>query len=78
MRNTHYRNLNMLRKLTNEENEKSMAGYGIRRKIWKNLQNRETHTVGPGIWRETVKDVKYEKYTLQDLDFGEKTEKHGK
>ena len=54
----------MLRKLTNEENEKIMVGSGIRRKIWKNLQNRETHTVGPGIWRETVKDVKYEKYTL--------------
>ena len=78
MRNTNYRNLNMLRKLTNEENEKIMVGSGIRRKIWKNLQNRETHTVGRGIWRETVKDVKYEKYTLQDLDFGEKTEKHGK
>ena len=78
MRNTHYRNLNMLRKLTNEENEKIMVGSGIWRKIWKNLQNRETHTVGPGIWRETVKNVKYEKYTLQDLDFGEKTEKHGK
>jgi hypothetical protein len=24
---------------------------------------RETHTVGPGIWGETVKNVKYEKYT---------------
>ncbi|KRY24782.1 hypothetical protein T03_7186 [Trichinella britovi] len=59
----------MLRKLTNEENEKIMVGSGIRRKIWKNLQNRETHTVGPGIWRETVKD---------DLEYGEKTEKRGK
>jgi hypothetical protein len=25
---------------------------------------RETNSVGPGKWRETVKDVKYEKYTL--------------
>ena len=64
MRNTHYKNLHMLRKLTNEENVKIMVGSGIRRKIWKDLQNRETHTVGPEIWGETVKDVKYEKYTL--------------
>jgi hypothetical protein len=24
----------------------------------------ETHTVGPEIWRGTVKNLKYEKYTL--------------
>ena len=28
--------------------------------------------------REKVKNVKYEKYTLQDLDYGEKIEKCGK
>ena len=33
----------------------------------------KTHTVGPGKWRETVKNVKIEKNTLQDLDYGEKT-----
>jgi hypothetical protein len=38
----------------------------------------ETHTIGPGIWQETLKNVKYEKYTLSDLDYGEKTEKRGK
>ena len=38
---------------------------------------RETNTVGPGIWWETVKELKNEKYTLQDLDYGEKTEKRG-
>jgi hypothetical protein len=38
----------------------------------------ESHTVGHGIWREIVNNVKYEKYTLCDLYFGEKTEKHGK
>ena len=38
----------------------------------------DTHTVGPGIWQETVKNMKYEKYTMQDLDFGEKPEKRGK
>jgi hypothetical protein len=32
----------------------------------------EKHIVGPGIWRETVKNVKYEKYTIWYLDFGEK------
>ena len=36
------------------------------------------HTVGPGKWQETVKNVKNEKCTLQDLDYGEKTEKRGK
>jgi hypothetical protein len=37
-----------------------------------------THTVRPGIWRETVKNVKYEKHTLYELDCGEKTDKHVK
>ena len=35
----------------------------------------ETHTVGRKIWQESLKNVKNEKYTLQDLDYGEKTEK---
>ena len=39
---------------------------------------RETHTVGPCICRETVKNVKNEKYTLEYMDYGEKTEKRGK
>ena len=34
--------------------------------------------LGTGICRETVKKVKNEKYTLQDLEYGEKTENHGK
>jgi hypothetical protein len=38
----------------------------------------EKHSVGPGIWQETVKNVKYKKYTLRNLDFGEKIEKRGK
>ena len=29
----------------------------------------------PGIWQETLKRVKNEKSTLQDLDYGEKPEK---
>ena len=39
---------------------------------------REMHAVGPGKWQETVKNVKNEKCTPQDLDYGEKTEKRGK
>jgi hypothetical protein len=35
-----------------------MVGLGIRQETWKNMQNRETQTVGPGKWRETVKDLK--------------------
>ena len=34
--------------------------------------------VGPGKWRETLKKVKNEKCTLQDLDYGKKTEKREK
>ena len=30
------------------------------------------------IFRETLKNVKNEKYTLQVLDYGKKTDKHGK
>ena len=35
------------------------------------------HMVGPGIWQETVKKWKDEKYTLQQLGYGKKTEKLG-
>ena len=35
------------------------------------------HTVGREIGRETLENLKNEKYTLQDLDYGEKTEKRG-
>ena len=50
-----------------------MVGTGIWRensKTWKI----DTHTVEPGIWR----DMKNDKCTLQDLAYGEKTEKRGK
>ena len=32
----------------------------------------EMHTGGPGIWRETLKKVENEKFTLQDLEYGDK------
>ena len=38
----------------------------------------ETYTVGHGIWQETMKNVKYEKYTLYNMNCGEKTAKCGK
>ena len=34
------------------------------------------HTVGPGKCQETVKNMKNEKCTPQDLDYGEKNEKN--
>ena len=34
--------------------------------------------VGPGIWRETLKNGKNEKCTLQDLEYGKKTDQQGK
>ena len=39
---------------------------------------RDTYTVGREIWRETLKNVKKKKYKLQDLEYGENTENHGK
>ena len=36
------------------------------------------HTAGPGIWRETLKNMKNDKCTLQDLAYVEKTDKRGK
>ena len=35
------------------------------------------HTEGPGIWRK-LKITENEKYTLQDVGYGKKTEKGGK
>ena len=38
---------------------------------------RNTHFMS-GIWQETLKKCKNETYTLYELEYGEKTEKHGK
>ena len=40
--------------------------------------NLETNIVLPGMWQETLKNMKNKKCTLQDLEYGEKTEKRGK
>ena len=42
------------------------------------MRKKETHMLTPGISQETLKNVRYEKDTLQDLEYGEKTEKRGK
>ena len=53
-------------------------------KIWnmakklKIVENRQKNTAEPGIWRDTLKNVENEKYSRQDLEYGEKTEKRGK
>ena len=39
---------------------------------------REMHTVGPGIWLQKLKNMENKKWTLQYLEYGERTEKHGK
>ena len=47
----------------------------------KKLENEiqlQTRTIGPEIWRETLKKVENETETLFDLEYGEKTEKRGK
>ena len=41
-----------------------MVGHEIWQERLKNVQNEKKKTLGPGIWRETVINMKYEKYTL--------------
>ena len=36
------------------------------------------NTVEPGLWRETIKNVENDNCTLQDLEYGKKTENYGK
>ena len=44
---------------------------------WKNVKNETKYTVWPGIWREILKNMENEKWALEDLEYGEKTENHG-
>ena len=52
------------------------VGLGISRETLKKMEN-EKHTLGLGIWQETLKQVENEKLTLQDLEYGEKTDQEG-
>ena len=36
------------------------------------------HKVGLGVWRETLKNMENAKGTPQELEYGQKTENHGK
>ena len=67
----------MVRKLKIMENHKHTLQdlkYGknsVKRDKW------EMQTVGPVIWHETVKNVKNEKCTMQDLEYVNKTDQLG-
>ena len=60
-RNVHCRTWNMARKLKIMENEKHLLDDLKNDEI---TEKREMHTVGPGIWQETLKNVQNEKHTL--------------
>ena len=51
--------------------EKHCRAWNMPRKL-KIVEN-EKHTVGSEIWRETLQNVKNQKCTLQELEYGEKT-----
>ena len=48
------------------------------RKLKKKRGKCATNTVAPGIWRGRLKNVENEECTLQDLEYGDKTENHRK
>jgi hypothetical protein len=52
MRNTHSWNWEIARKLTNEENETHTLEHPEYGKKTEKCGTGDTHTVGPGIWRE--------------------------
>ena len=65
----------MARKLKNVEDEKLTGKTNNMARNTEKPSKRETHTISPKKCQEKVKNVNNEKYTLQDLDYGEKTEK---
>ena len=82
MRNAHCRTWNMARKLKNMDNKtKTVQELEYEKYTLKVLDygektdnhgKCEIHTLGSEIWRETVKNVKNEKCSLYDLEYGEK------
>ena len=68
----------MVRNTEKGENlEMSTVGRGIWQEIWESWKIRNIHLT---TWKMTksLKNVKNEKCTLKDLEYGEKTENHGK
>ena len=68
----------MARKLKNVEDEKLTGKTNNMARNTEKPSKRETHTISPKICQEIVKHLNNEKYTPQDLNHGEKTEKCGK
>ena len=78
MRNTHFRTWNMAKKLKKVEYlEMSTVGREIWQENWKSWKMRNIHLTTWNM-RKSLKNVKNEKCTLKDLEYGEKTENHGK
>ena len=72
MRNSHCNPCNMARKVTSEENDKlTLQHMKYSEKHWY-MCKRESHTVGPEIWRETVEYVKYREIQTILLGFDKK------
>jgi hypothetical protein len=68
----------MARKTEKVENlEMSTVGYGIWQENWKSWKMRNIHLTTCKMTK-SKKNVKNEKCTLQDLEYGEKSENHGK
>ena len=76
MRNTHFRTWIMVRK-TEKGGKFRNIGRGIWQENWKSWKIRNIHLT---TWKMTksLKNVKNEKCTLKDLEYGENTENHGK
>ena len=78
MKNTYFKTWNMVRKTEKGENlEMSTVGYGIWQEKWKSWKMRNIHLT---TWKITksLKNLKNEKCTPKDLEYGEKIENHGK
>ncbi|QIH95722.1 hypothetical protein GBG65_21405 (plasmid) [Curtobacterium flaccumfaciens pv. flaccumfaciens] len=69
----------MARKLKKVENlEMSTVGtWNMARKL-KIMENENIHDDLKNLGQKSLKNVKNEKCTLKDLEYGEKTENHGK
>ena len=78
MRNTHFRTLNMARKT-----EKGGIFRNVHCRTWNmarklKIMENEKHPLDYLKMTKSLKNVKNEKCTLKDLEYGEKTENHGK
>ena len=73
MRNKHCLTWNIRRNSQKRGKSKiHIVGSGLRpKKKLKNVEN-EIHTVGPGIWQETLKRWKMRNAHLQDLEYVKK------